>query len=265
MMSRGLAGEGQGDHHPLAHAPAEVVRVLLEAPLRLADADHPEELDRSLIRALLAEAQMEHHGLRELQTDGQHRIERGHGLLEHHGDLAAAHTANCVIAHREQIPAPETDRAAFENLAGRMGDETQNRHCADRLAAAGLSDNRDRLALAHMVRDPVDGLDGTLGGVEIGTERLDFQQLGHVVLVRMRELSQFRPTTPHPGRGEACRETNGRSGRIESQRGDSQLQDTFRLVRTLSRDCASVIRLERVRDPTLEQVPEFRLGGNPAS
>ena len=41
----GLAGEGHRDHHPLGHAARQLVRERLEAPLRIRDADHPQELE----------------------------------------------------------------------------------------------------------------------------------------------------------------------------------------------------------------------------
>ena len=42
----GLAGEGHGDHHALAHAARQLVRVLLDASLGIRDADHAQRLDR---------------------------------------------------------------------------------------------------------------------------------------------------------------------------------------------------------------------------
>jgi hypothetical protein len=64
-----LARQRQGDHHALTHAAAEVMRELLQAPLWLGDADHAEQLHRALIRRLLAEAEVQHHRLGELQPD----------------------------------------------------------------------------------------------------------------------------------------------------------------------------------------------------
>ena len=41
-----LAGERHRDHHPLAQAARELERVAVDAPLRLRDADHAQQLDR---------------------------------------------------------------------------------------------------------------------------------------------------------------------------------------------------------------------------
>ena len=43
----GLAAQRHGDHHALAHAAAEVMRILPQPPLRLGDAHHAQQLDRA--------------------------------------------------------------------------------------------------------------------------------------------------------------------------------------------------------------------------
>jgi hypothetical protein len=40
------AGQRDRDHHALPHAAGQLVRVLVEPPLRRRDADQPEQLDR---------------------------------------------------------------------------------------------------------------------------------------------------------------------------------------------------------------------------
>ena len=42
----GAAGKRHGDHHPLQHAPGELVRVLSQTPLGLGDLHHLQHLDR---------------------------------------------------------------------------------------------------------------------------------------------------------------------------------------------------------------------------
>ena len=48
-----VAGERHRDHHPLAHAAGELVRVVVAAALRLGDADELEHLDRARSARLL--------------------------------------------------------------------------------------------------------------------------------------------------------------------------------------------------------------------
>ena len=95
----GIAGERDGDHHPLAHAARELVRILLEAPRRIGDADHVQQLDRAPVGRRAVGALVLLQRLGDLPADGEHRIERGHRLLEHHADVAAADRAH--LASRE--------------------------------------------------------------------------------------------------------------------------------------------------------------------
>src|SRR5215471_8359277 len=42
-------------------------------------------------------------GLGDLPADGEHRIERGHRLLEHHADVAAAHLAHFAVGKLHEV------------------------------------------------------------------------------------------------------------------------------------------------------------------
>ena len=89
-----IAGKPDGDHHALAHAAGELMRILLEPALAVGDADQPQQLERARARLRLAHLEMDDQRLHDLQPDRQDRIERGHRLLEDHGDVAAAHLAH---------------------------------------------------------------------------------------------------------------------------------------------------------------------------
>ncbi len=94
-MSRlGLAGEGHRDHHPLAHAAAERVRVLL-GPLRgVGDVDAVEHLHGPPPRLLAAHVAEAADGLGDLVADGERRVEAAGRLLEDHADPAAPQTVH---------------------------------------------------------------------------------------------------------------------------------------------------------------------------
>ena len=82
-------------------------------------------------------------------------IERGHGFLEHHGDLVAAHLAQLVLIGQKKIVALE------ENMTGRIGgrgcaEQFHNRQRRDRLARARFADQRQSLAALQRERDLVD-------------------------------------------------------------------------------------------------------------
>ena len=85
----GPAGQGERDHHALAHAAGELVRVL-PAP-RGRDADALEQLvDAHIgIRAGLVQADR----LGDLAVDPHHGVERVHRALEHHRRGPPAHVA----------------------------------------------------------------------------------------------------------------------------------------------------------------------------
>ena len=93
-----VAGERHRDHHALAHAARELVRVVVDAPLRRRDADQREHLDRALDRRLAAQALVQAQRLGDLLADRVDRVERGHRLLEDHRDLLAADAAHLVVA-----------------------------------------------------------------------------------------------------------------------------------------------------------------------
>ena len=93
--------------------------------------------------------------LADLPLDRVERVERGHRLLEHHGDVVAAHLAHLVLVGGDQVLALEQD-AAGRVMRGRVGQELQDRQGRDRLAGAGFADERHRLAGHDVERDAVD-------------------------------------------------------------------------------------------------------------
>ena len=150
-----------------------------------------------------------------------------------------------LVAHREQIPAAEEDPAAVEDLAGRIRYEPEDGHCADRLPAAGLPDDRDGLSLAHVVGDAVDGLYGALRGVEPGAKILDFEQLGHGDAFGTCGLSISVSDPCVIIVGGVRGESNGRSGRVESQRNS----DTNRAT-----PCFDSMLVSRIRRHDLDEM-----------
>ena len=119
-----IAGERHGDHHALAHAAGELVRIFAHAALRLGDADQGEHLDRALLGRVPVEPLMQLQRLADLPADGQHRIEARHRLLEDHADLVAADVAHRALrrASAGRCPGsgsiPRSCRAAPGSAAG---------------------------------------------------------------------------------------------------------------------------------------------------
>ena len=98
---------------------------------------------------------MQQQNLADLLLDGVQRIERGHRLLEHDGDVVAAHPPHLTLREREQVAALEAD-AAGRMMRGRIGQELEDRQRRHRFAGAGFADQRHGLALADVERDPID-------------------------------------------------------------------------------------------------------------
>ena len=91
----GTIGERHGDHHPLALAAGELVRIGAKPLRRIDDADLGQKLDDPRWRDGRA-PMVKRDDLADLPLDRVERIERRHRLLKHHGDGVAAHRAQFV-------------------------------------------------------------------------------------------------------------------------------------------------------------------------
>ena len=160
----------------------------LSPALRIGNPHHAQELDRPRARLFAAHGEVLLQGFGELSPDRQHRIERGHRLLEHHGDVLAADLADFLIVQLEKVPALEANAAA-DDAAGRIGDQPQNRERADGFAASGLADDGDRLALTDIIADAVDRLDHTGRGEEVGLQIVYLEKPGHLAPLVIRQCT----------------------------------------------------------------------------
>ena len=119
------------------------------------NADRFEQLDGARPRGTAFDLVMDEKGLGNLIADREDRVQRRHRLLEDERDLGAAHRAHLGLGERQQIASPETDAASGDSA--RRLDQPQNRHRRDRLAAARLADEPERLARPHLEAHVVDG------------------------------------------------------------------------------------------------------------
>ncbi len=93
----GLVGERHGDHHALALAAGELMRIALEPGFRIGNADLGEHFERARARRGAGQAAMQQQDFADLLFDRVQRIERGHRLLEDDGDVVAAHLADLLF------------------------------------------------------------------------------------------------------------------------------------------------------------------------
>ena len=156
MTSFGLQASAMAIIDALAHAAGELVRVIMHAARGIGDLHQLQHLDGAGERLLLRQALVAAQALGDLLADGQHRIERGHRLLEDEADLLGADLVQFIAGERHQVAALEHD-LALDDAARRHRDQFQDRHRRDGLAAAGFADDAERLALVDGDVDAVDG------------------------------------------------------------------------------------------------------------
>jgi hypothetical protein len=109
ISSSGSVGQRHGDHHPLPLTARKLVRIGGKPFPGLADADLVEQVE-NLVRASSGRICWCRCRIsRNLLLDRLQRIERGHRLLEDHGDVVAAHLPDLRFGRREEILALEQD------------------------------------------------------------------------------------------------------------------------------------------------------------
>ena len=188
------------DHDPLTHAAGKLVRIGVEPTFRLGNPNVLQHADATSSPGRLVEIRVELKHLVHLAPDGVDRIERRHRVLEHHGNLAAAHRAQLILALLGKILTVEKDIARFDP-AGRV-DQPQDREADHRLAATGFADKADDLALVDVEADAVDGLHQTTERVKMRFQSTDIEQrfthrASLFMIYRRRGLSSSRRKSPN--------------------------------------------------------------------
>ena len=114
MSSLGLQRQGHGDHGSLPHAAGQLVRVLLDAPLRGRHAHEAEGVDCPVPGFLLLDVVVQLDRLGDLVADREDRVEASHRLLEDHRDLAAANSLILSVdSLRRSRPSNQTSPPAI--------------------------------------------------------------------------------------------------------------------------------------------------------
>ena len=122
----GVARQGHRNHHPLAHAARELVRVVVHAALRIGDAHQAQHLSSTGHGCRPRQTLVNAHRLSNLRTHGMYRVERGHGLLEHHGDLVATNAAHLWLTQAGEVFAFKA-HLALHDATGVGWDEPHHR------------------------------------------------------------------------------------------------------------------------------------------
>ena len=132
------------------------MRIIVDPLLGRGDADIAQQLDGALARRDAGRAAMPNQHFDNLLADRIGRIERGHRLLEDHGEAIAAQIAQLAIGQRQQIDAVEANGAG--NLRRILRQQAHNGERGDALAATGFADDAERCATCEIEFDGVDGV-----------------------------------------------------------------------------------------------------------
>ncbi len=166
--------ERHGDHHALLLAAGHLVRIAVEAPFRLGDADLGEELEHPQPGFAPAHLLVGADRLDDLLADLEDRVERRARLLEDHRDLGAAQGAQVAPWQPHEI-APEVGDPAVDDL-GRVGQQPEKRQRSHRLPRPRFPDQSERAPgrdrEAHAVHRRL------LTALEAGAQVLDLQEPG---------------------------------------------------------------------------------------
>src|SRR3954454_9788645 len=194
------------DHDALTHAPRELVRIRPHArPLDAYQLEQVAGARECIVAADVAIVGPVH--VDELVADAHDRVEDVHRALEHERDVAPAHAAQLLAAHRDEILPLEEDAPA-RDLRGRFEDlEHGARERA--LAAAGLAGEPEDLAGRDRERDVVDGAHAAVAEHVVDREPVELEQrLGRD---RSAHVARRRPKTrpASAARWESCLRRRG--------------------------------------------------------
>lgn len=112
-------------------------------------------------------------GLAELTANSEHRIERGHRLLENHRNRVAADVVHLFKGQLGQVLSLKQHLALRDIAVGVK--QTQDTHGGDRLARARLAYDANSLARLEGIGYVVDSLDNSLFRAEIGVQVFHFK------------------------------------------------------------------------------------------
>ena len=138
-----LAAERHGDHDPLLHAAAQLVRIGGGDARRVVELDQPQQLVRALAGALAVHAEMPGQHLGDLRAHRHGRIQSGGRILIDHGDAAAADPVEGGPIGAQQVDAAMDNAAGLHHgIAREVVHDGEERR---RLARARLADQPHHL------------------------------------------------------------------------------------------------------------------------
>ena len=170
----GIHQQRHGDAGPLAHAPAELVRIIVDPGLRVRNSDPPHHLAGFPRLRLASQLLAAVEDVRHLRLVVVHRDLRRHGILEDHRDFLAAEPAQPPAAEPEYV-GPLIERFAG-NDGSVAGKQAHDRPDQGALAGSAFADHAENSALRDRDADVPERMDQAARRSEIDVQPLDFEQ-----------------------------------------------------------------------------------------
>ncbi len=140
----GPVGQGHGDHHALALAARQFMRIGGHSAFGVLQPDLAQQLQHPRAALFAGGHAVNGEDFADLLLDPVQRIERGHRLLEDHADARAAQGAQRGVGSARQLLSLKMDAPAEDFGSGRkQPDNGQRRH---RFARTGFADEPERPA-----------------------------------------------------------------------------------------------------------------------
>ena len=176
ISSFGRADKPDRDERALTHTARELVRVLIDPLLGVAEAclARAARLPERARRLALGDA-VGDQGLVDLEADLPHRVQVRHRVLRNEADLAAADVDEVLLLGLRRVTALEQD-APRRHRAG-AGKQVDDRVRGGRLTGTGFADDRNGLPRVDRQRYAANGRDRT----GVGPETADLEILRDVV------------------------------------------------------------------------------------
>ena len=153
-----VADESHRDHCALTHSAGELMRILIHALLGVIDAYELEHLNGTrsglFLRIILVVAGK---GFHQLVSDGIHRVEACHRILEDHACLVSPEVPHLLFGIGQEIITVKGDRPA--HYLARALEKSHDGVCLHRLSGTGLAYDTHYLMLLEGITDAVNGLD----------------------------------------------------------------------------------------------------------
>ena len=146
---------------------------LVVAPFRLRDPHHVQQFDAApaVIGPGIGRI-VGPQSFPQLLPHLDNRVQRGHGILEHHGDLLSPDRAEGFRGQGQQVlPLEESPSTGY--LPGGFGDESQDAQHRHRLAGSGLADYSEGFPGVEGEAHAIDGIDHLIRHIEPDREVLD--------------------------------------------------------------------------------------------